>query len=273
MHESNRAGWNEGAARYLEQVERDIERLRAGHKNLCPPELDLLRDLGAWCRRAIHLQCAGGLDTLSLWRHGAAEVVGVDISDVMIECARRKSEALGAPATWYRCDVLDTPRELDGTADLVYTGRGALTWIQDLGAWAAVVARLLAPGGRLYVFETHPITWIFDPEAPTVKLCEADPNDPELGPFMSYFSERASVSRGWSPQYIGELDRPRSALSAKFERQWTIGALLNALIGAGLLLERFEEHPDRFWQDFPNMPAEIADRFPHSFSLLMLRPA
>ena len=48
-------------------------------------------------------------------------------------------------ATWVEADVLDVPHELDGTADLLYTGRGAIIWLQDLDRWAAVLRRLLAP--------------------------------------------------------------------------------------------------------------------------------
>src|SRR5437660_1208348 len=194
LHEANRAGWNEGAAHYAQVVEQDIAFLRNGGKNFVAPEYAFLADLSDWCGRAIHLQCAGGRDTLSLWNQGAREVVGVDISDVMIDCARRKSEALGAPATWYRCDVLDTPAELDGTADLVYTGRGALNWIMDIEAWARVPARLLKPGGRLYIFEGHPIMWIWDHGAAELRL------DPEYG---DYFDRQIHRGQGWPDQYIG----------------------------------------------------------------------
>jgi hypothetical protein len=45
---------------------------------------------------------------------------------------------------------------LNGTADLVYTGKGALPWVMDLERWAAVIERLLKPGGRLFVFEGAP---------------------------------------------------------------------------------------------------------------------
>src|SRR5205807_176784 len=154
---------------YEQWIARDIEFLRGGGKNLMAPELRFLQDLSSWCGRAIHLQCAGGRDTLSLWNHGAREVIGIDISDRMIECARRKSQALGAPAAWHCCDVLQAPHELDGTADLVYSGRGALCWVLDIAAWANVVARLLKPGGRLYVFEGHPLDWVWDCEAAEFK--------------------------------------------------------------------------------------------------------
>ena len=161
-HDANRAAWNEGAARYTEEIEETIAFLRSGGSNLHPVERANLGDLAAWCRMAIHLQCASGRDTLSLWNEGVSQVVGVDISDVHIANARRISAALAAPATWYRCDVLDTPHELDGTADLVYTGRGALCWLHDLNGWAAVIARLLKPGGLFHVFDDHPVNWLFE---------------------------------------------------------------------------------------------------------------
>jgi hypothetical protein len=47
------------------------------------------------------------------------EVIGIDISARMIDVARRKSNALSAPALWVCRDVLLTPHGLDGTADLI----------------------------------------------------------------------------------------------------------------------------------------------------------
>ena len=266
LHAANRAAWNEAALRYEQEIEDDVAFLRAGGKNLMAPERRILHDLPAWCRRAIHLQCAGGRDTLSLWNQGAAEVVGVDISDLMIACARRKAAALGAPATWYCCDLLDTPHVLDGTADLVYTGRGAINWIMDIAAWASVAVRLLKPGGRLYIFEGHPISSIWDPQASELRL-DPDPN------FGDYFATTLGVSKGWPSEYIppGSVP-PLEEQSPKYERHWTLADILNALIAVGLRLERFEEHPDQYWDQFPKLPKTIADKLPHTFSLLMHKP-
>ncbi len=260
LHEANRQGWNEGAARYAEAVEQDIAFLRAGGKNFEPPEYPFLVDLADWCGRAIHLQCAGGRDTLSLWNQGAREVVGVDISEVMIECARRKSEALGAPASWYRCDVLDTPSELNGTADLVYTGRGALNWIMDIEAWAQVPARLLKSGGRLYIYEEHPISWIWDRAATVLRV------DPEFG---SYFDSRVHRGQGWPDTYIGALDKPMEELASKAERNWTMADVVNACIAAGMRVERLEEHPDEFWDSMPLIPPDVRKLVPNTMSLLL----
>ena len=162
MHAANRAAWDEAAERYEGWFDEAVALIRAGGTNLFGVETALIGDLHGRCHRAIHLQCAAGRDTLSLWNHGAEEVVGIDFSPRMLELAARLTEATGAPARWVLSDVLDTPAELDGTADLVYTGRGSLIWLQDLDAWAAVIARLLSPTGRFVLFEGHPAEWLFD---------------------------------------------------------------------------------------------------------------
>ena len=84
MHAANRAAWDEAAERYEGWFDEAVALIRAGGSNLLPPELELIGDLHGRCRRAIHLQCAGGRDTLSLWTSGADEVIGVDISTRML---------------------------------------------------------------------------------------------------------------------------------------------------------------------------------------------
>src|SRR5260221_6159892 len=164
MHGANRAAWDEAAERYERWLPEAIELIRSGGTTLLPPELELIGDLHGRCRRAIHLQCAAGRDTLSLWNLGADEVVGVDYSPRMLKLAEELTRAVGAPARWIESDVLDTPHELDGTADLLYTGRGSLIWLQDLDAWAAVLQRLLSPTGRLVLFEGPPAAWLVHPD-------------------------------------------------------------------------------------------------------------
>ena len=134
MHRANRAAWDEAAERYEGWFDEAVELIRSGGTNLFGVETELIGDLHGRCRRAIHLQCAGGRDTLSLWNHGADEVVGIDFSPRMLDLAGRLTAATGAPARWILSDVLDAPAELDGTADLVYTGRGSLIWLGDLDA-------------------------------------------------------------------------------------------------------------------------------------------
>lgn len=257
MHAANQVAWDEAAERYEGWFAEAVELIRSGGSNLLPPELELIGDLRGRCRRAIHLQCAGGRDTLSLWNAGADEVVGVDFSPRMLELARRLAEACGAPARWILADVLDTPHELDGTADLLYTGRGSLMWLQDLDAWAAVLHRLLAPDGRLVIFEGHPAEWLFD----------ADEHGHWIVTDYDYFAG-PEASKGWDPAYIDRLSIPDDDQHWKYARAWTLGEVVTALVGAGIHLERLTEHPTDWWGGHGDVAPEERHRIPLSFSVL-----
>ena len=259
-HTANRKSWNEAAVHYTHQVEQTIQFIRAGSSNFHPIERANLGNLRPWCERAIHLQCASGRDTLSLWVEGAQEVIGIDISDEHIRNARTLSNALSAPAQWYCCDVLETPTELDGSADLVYTGRGSLCWLHDIEAWARVVARLLRPGGRFHILDDHPFTWMFD--------SSADRLTPSGVNYFAY----AEMSRGWGANYIGDLGIPHDEMAPKFERLWTLSQVHQALVKSGLVIDILGEHPEPYWDCLPNLPQEVKSNLPLTFSILAHKP-
>ncbi len=257
MHQANRAAWDEAAERYEGWFDEAVALIRSGGTNLLSVELAIIGDLHGRCRRAIHLQCAAGRDTLSLWNAGADEVVGVDFSPRMLKLARRLAEATGAPARWVEADVLDTPHDLDGTADLLYTGRGSLMWLQDLDAWATVLRRLLAPTGRLVIFEGHPAEWLFD----------VDDDGHWIATDYDYFAG-PEASRGWAPEYIDRMSIADDDQHWKFARAWTLGEIITALLGAGLHLDRVAEHPVDWWGGHGDARPEERGRVPLSFSVL-----
>jgi SAM-dependent methyltransferase len=260
-HESNRQSWNEGAQHgYTPNIDAIIEFIRSGQSSLHSIERPYLAAYLRPCDLAIHLQCASGRDTLSLLNEGVKRVAGVDISDVHIDNARRISAALKAPAEWYRCDLLDTPAELDGTADIVYTGRGAVNWIQDLAPWASVVARLLKPGGVFWIFDGHPFTWVFNPESDHYEYSGVD-----------YFGHCESGA-GWPDTYIGDIGIPVERQARKYECLWPVSSIFQAITRAGLAVVHFGEHPDEYWTEFPNLKPELRGRIPNTFSLLAKKP-
>jgi SAM-dependent methyltransferase len=266
MHAANRAAWDEAAERYEGWFDEALELIRSGGSNLFPVEHDLLGDLrvgpaGEGTSRAIHLQCAGGRDTLSLWNAGAREVIGVDVSPRMLALARRLSDATSAPARWIEADVLDTPQELDRTGDVVYTGRGSLTWIHDLDGWAAVVARLLSPTGRFVLFEGHPAEWLFD----------ADPDGYLTVTDYDYFGG-VEASQGWAPEYIDRLSLGDDEQHWKFARSWTLGEIVTAVAAAGLRIERLVEYPVDWWAGHRDLRPEDRGRIPLSFGLVASLP-
>jgi SAM-dependent methyltransferase len=257
MHRANQEAWDQAAERYEGWFDEAVELVRGGGSNLFPIEAALIGDLHGRCRRAIHLQCAGGRDTLSLWNLGAEEVVGIDFSAHMLTLAQRLSEAVGAPARWIEADVLDAPAELDRTGDLVYTGRGAVMWLQDLDAWASVVRRLLSPGGRFVLFDGHPAEWLFD-VGPDGRWVVTD---------YDYFAG-PEASKGWAPEYIDRLSVPDDDQHWKFARAWTLGEIVTALLRAGIHIEAVGEHPVDWWGGHTDVRPEERGRIPLSFSIL-----
>jgi SAM-dependent methyltransferase len=260
IHQANERAWDVAAATYAASVQQHVALLLAGGSSLLPQELHSLGDLRTGCNRAIHLQCSHGLDALSLWKTGAREVIGVDISEAMLAQARAKTQLLSAPARWVHSDVLAVPAELDGTADLVYTGKGALNWMMDLEAWAGVVCRLLRPAGRLFIFEGHPLNWVWDSEASEFRFC---------GDGRSYFDAMPRPNRNFPASAIARHTPDGQTAPQALEHQWTLGTLVTTLVTAGLVLERLEEYPEHFWNEFTNIPPDQVRRLPHTFSLLM----
>jgi len=246
--------------KYVPALEAQIALLRAGQIALSPIERHYLSDLGAWCRRAVHLQCSHGQSALSLWMLGAQEVVGVDFSATMLALAREKARRLGAPARWIQSDVLAVPPDLDGSADLVVTGGGAICWVRDLRRWAQTIQRILRPGGRLLVFDSHPLSWVWEPKARTWKL-RADVGD--------YFSPSPRANRDFPASAVARATPAGQPSPIAWEYQWTLGAIVTSLCEVGLRLHTLGEHRENFWDQFPMIPRTRRRLLPQTFSLWM----
>ena len=105
----------------------------------------------------LHLQCHLGTDTLSLARLGA-RMTGLDLSPRSLAHAAVIAGRAGQEIDFVEADVYGAVDALgERRFDLVYTGIGALCWLPDIRRWAETVARLLRPGGRLFVRDGHPV--------------------------------------------------------------------------------------------------------------------
>ena len=138
--------------------------------------------------------------------------------------------------------------------DLVYTGGGVLVWVPDIERWAAVIARALRPGGRLVLWDYHPVAMRWA----TV--------DGALQIESSYFAGPGPIeTQGWTHFAAG-----RGATTKKYEFTWTLGEIVTALAGAGLCVTRLSEYPtDAVWKfgdaldparDLPGLMLLVASR-------------
>lgn len=253
---STEAAWDLTAQKYAPSVDRDVEFLRGGGVSLVDREQKALSHIPVR-GRAVHLQCSHGLDTLSLLNLGFSEVIGVDLSKAMLGLARMKSDRLGWPARWVHADVLEPPRELLGTAELIYTGKGAIPWVRSIARWAEVVARLLRPGGYLYVYEGHPLDWIWEPGA----------DSHSLHPSRSYFDDEPRANEDFPARAVDRFGSRDQPTPIAWEYHWTLGEIVSAAVQAGLELETLAEHSEQYWARFTSIPADEFRRVPHTFSI------
>jgi SAM-dependent methyltransferase len=189
-------------------------------------------------RSLLHLQCHFGMDTLAWARLGAA-ATGVDFSPRAIGIAIDLAGRAGLAARFVEADLYATPDVLRETFDIVYTGGGALCWLPDIRGWAAVVARMLRPGGTFYIREAHPVLWSLEDERDDAQLVIGRP----------YF-EVARPTR-WDAAPIWEKDAPE--VTPHYEWSHGLGEIAGALIEASLTIESLREHQTCLWQALPFM--------------------
>jgi SAM-dependent methyltransferase len=266
----NRANWDERVAVHLGPRGYDLARLRAGKGRLHPIEEAELPPLAG--RRVLHLQCHFGADTLTLAQRGAV-VVGLDFSAAAIAAARALAQELKLAdrARFVEADLYAAPAAIDaqGGFDLVFVTWGAIGWLPDIAAWAGIVAHFLKPGGRLYLAEGHPAALVLDDAA-------AGP-DGRPGFLVPYLGGRAML-------FEDERDYadPEARLANRRTVEWLhpLGAVVTALIEAGLTLDWLHEHDCVPWRMFQCLVERDGmfrwpDRpwLPLAYSLSATRPA
>ena len=247
-HEPNRRRWDEVTPVHVASRFYDVDGFLAGRCGVKPIEREALGDLRG--KRLLHLQCHFGLDTLSLARQGAAEVVGVDFSEPALAEARRLAGRAGLAdrARFMHGDVLELA--LGERFDVVFTSHGTVGWLSDLRRWGEAVARHLAPGGLFYMADAHPVALLFEAEEEGRRLRLA----------YDYFHSDAPLVFDSQPDYAEPGYVPRAP---EHNWIWSLSDLFGALEGAGLVVFDFREYPFAAWKVFPDMAFREDTRYWH----------
>jgi len=265
----NNALWDEWTLIHETSAFYDLEGFKRGGIRLRLDELDEIGPVDGL--DVLHLQCHFGLDTLSFARLGA-RVTGADFSGAAIDLARRVAGEIGFPeARFVRSNVYDLPDVLAADFDLVYTSRGVLGWLPDIGAWARVVAHFVRPGGRFYITEIHPIAQAFENEG-------VAPGELRLS--YPYWEHDAPLTFPVQGSYAD----PTAAVAATAEHGWDhgLGEIVSALVEAGLEIRSLREFPFCEWRlDFLEerddgrwrLPGDGDGRMPLFFSILATKPS
>lgn len=278
LHEANRLSWNAATAAHNSHKGDQGAFFRNGGSTLYPEEIELLGDLTGL--DLLHLQCNSGQDSLSLARLGAT-VTGVDISDEAIGFARRLSSESRIEATFERDDLFhwfDDARARGLKFDRVFASYGTICWLSDLGPWARGIASVLKPGGRLAFIEFHPFAMVFDEKwsprydyAPREPIAEAG-----VGDYVA--ASGAGLARDGYDEGVVDFRNPHPS----FEFNWGIADVVQALIDAGLTIERLKEYPyANGWVGFESMrssgggrmlPPETMPSLPLMYAIAAVKP-
>ena len=179
--------------------------------------------------RVVDLGCGFGWFCRWAREQGAAQVLGLDVSERMLEQAR---ETTSDEAITYNMSDLETVSLPPAEFDLAYSSL-ALHYVKDVARLFAVIHSALVPGGR-FVFSTeHPIYM-----APTRPGWSVDAEGRRIWPIDSYLVEGRRTT-DWLAQGVVKHHR-------------TIATTLNALIRCGFSIRQVEE--------FRPTEQQIADR-------------
>ena len=244
----NRASWDERVPAHVASAGYQVDRFAADPGFLSEvvrfdrPRLGDVNGL-----RGVHLQCHIGTDTVSLARLGAS-LTGLDFSVPAVAAARELAQRTGADATFVQGDVYAAPDLLGrGEFGLVYTGIGALCWLPDIRRWAEVVGALLAPGGRLFLREGHPMLWsLADTREDGLLVVE-----------YPYFERPEPTVFDEDGTYV-ETD---VVFEHNLTHEWNHGLaeIITALMDAGLEMTALAEHDSAPWAALPGMMEQSDD--------------
>jgi SAM-dependent methyltransferase len=240
--QTNQALWDELAPVHARAYE-EVALLRKGGIALDEIELQEIGEVHD--KTLLHLQCHIGTDTLSWARQGAV-VTGVDFSAQSIAYAQQLQAELQLPATFVQSNVYDLRTVLEGQFDIVYTSRGVLCWLRDLEEWGHIIAHFLRPGGIFYLMESHPFAHVMEGTVTG-----------ELAITYPYFHSPEPTRWEGEGDYA---DESYMTQNPSYEWQWSMGEILNALIGAGLQIEFLNEYDRLFFKLYPDM-VEGPDRW------------
>jgi 2-polyprenyl-3-methyl-5-hydroxy-6-metoxy-1,4-benzoquinol methylase len=178
-------------------------------------------------RRVLDLGCGAGQLAHHLATLGADEVVAIDVSERMLSVARAD---WAHPRVTYQRAAVEAASFAAGRFDLVVSSL-VLHYVEDYRALVARVAQWLAPGGVLVYSTEHPIY--------TARL----PGD-------GWVLDEAGRRTGWAlDHYADEGPRDETWFVAGVRKvHRTVATLINALVDAGLVVERvLEPVPAEQW--------------------------
>lgn len=256
---ANKAAWDASAPSH--GTGPDWERLLsdAAKPGFCALDETLttvLKGLDLEGATAVQVCCNNARDLLSLASLGIVPMLGIDQSPAFLALGAQLSEASGQSPKLVEADVYDLPDSL-GEYDLALITIGVINWMPDLPDFFRSVASLLKPGGKLVIYETHPVLEMFEPgsDDPFAMVYSYFEDDPVEVPELIVYDDRA--------------EEPSGVIGYWFVH--TLGEIVTACISAGLVVENLTEYPHSNREPIYDKYEEREAQLPMCYSLVAYR--
>ncbi len=183
-----------------------------------PALMSLLPDLHG--KTVLDLGCGMGGHCAEYVRRGAERVVGIDISEKMLEAARQKN---ADPRIEYLLMPMEEIGRLNGGFDVV-TSSLALHYVEDFKGLTSSVHRLLKAGGVFVFSQEHPLSTCFSGGERWTRDAEGR----KLYANISNYSVDGERESTWFVDGVKKYHR-------------TFSSIINTLVDAGLTVTRILE--------------------------------
>lgn len=205
-------------------------------------EIELLGDVRGL--KLLDISCACDASQAFSWSNLGAYVTACDISSVAIEIARGNAQKMGLPVKFVVADAQTLAPIPDSEVDIVYATY--VCWLEDIFKACRTWYRVLKPGGRLLLQNSHPILDYLEEwdGSLAVTRCYSD-RTPEYNDSFDG-TPLARQYGGWS------VDLPI------VEFYHTIADMVNAMAEAGFRIERMLETENSTKPLMSKLPSDIA---------------
>lgn len=170
-------------------------------------------------QRVVDLGCGFGWFSRWAHEHGAASVLGIDLSSKMLERAR--AETAGDSPIDYRRVDLDQLALAPRSFDVAFSSL-TLHYIRDLPRLLSTVAQATVAGGRLVFSVEHPVY-----SAPSSQAFETSNAGNRIWPLENYLVEGQRTTNWFADGVVKE--------------HRTIATYVNTVTRAGFVIDRIEE--------------------------------
>jgi ubiquinone/menaquinone biosynthesis C-methylase UbiE len=253
--EANRRSWNQVAPLHAAANQERLLRSFAqpGFSVLDPYETAKLQQIGIQGKAVAQLACNNGRELLSIKNMGAGRCVGFDIADEFVKQAQALNQAAQQDCEFVASSIYEIAESYDQSFELIFISIGVLSWMPDINAFFAVVARLLRPQGHLLIYEMHPFTNMLE-------IPEETDNPFQIS--LSYFNPSATEETDGLDYYWG------TSYDA-LPHYWfahTLSSIFTALIANQIAIVAFDEYAHDISAIFK--PMEQYQRMPLSYILV-----